>query len=197
MSWLAVITLAATFAAASANPASDESLLRLAVATSALEQVAAPSPHWHPEQRDCAGLIRFAYRAAYRKLRPERLSTPLFEDERGRKLDFADAQTLISGSFSFLGRDAPTVDELRSGDVLAFRQPPGDDGAAVFHLMMAVRTRTERSGEVLVVYHPGAPGTSVRVGALSDLVRSAPLEWRPTPDNRAFIGFYRFKEWLP
>lgn len=178
-------------------PAPDDSLLRIAVAETALAQARTPDPLWQPEQRDCAGLVRFAYRTAFKKLRPERLETPLFQDARGRALDFADAQTLMSGTFVLLGRDLEARRGLRSGDVLAFRQPPGDDGAFVFHLMIAVRTQGDRSGDTLVVYHPGSLGSSVRVGALDALVKDAPLEWQPVAENQAFIGYLRFKEWQP
>lgn len=192
---LAALLLLATSAASTPAQAPDDSLLRIAVAEAALAQAKTPDPSWHPEQRDCAGLVRHAYRTAYKKMRPKRLETPLFQDERGRALEFADAQTLVSGTFVLLGRDIEARRRLRSGDVLAFRQPPGDDGAYVYHLMLAVRTRGAGAGDTLVVYHPGSPGASVRVGALDALVEDAPLEWRPVADNQAFIGYLRFKEW--
>lgn len=177
--------------------APDDSLLRVAVAQTAIAQAKKPDPLWHPDQRDCAGLVRFAYRTAYKSLRPERLASPLFQDAAGRALDFADAQTLVTGSFDSLGRGAEVRSTLRSGDLLAFRQPPADDGTPRFHLMLVVRTRGDRSGELLVVYHPGSTGASVRVGALEALSQQAPLEWQPVPENPAFIGYLRFKEWRP
>ena len=42
--------------------------LRAIVAETALQQAKAPTPDWHPQQRDCAGLVRYAYRRAYRTL---------------------------------------------------------------------------------------------------------------------------------
>lgn len=191
------LALAVMSSLVAAGGAPDDSLLRIAVAQTALAQTKTPDPAWHPDQRDCAGLVRFAYRTAYQKLRPQRLETPLFRDARGRALHFADAQTLVAGTFSLLGRDRGTRRTLRSGDLLAFRQPPAEDGTPRFHLMLVVRTRGARSGELLVVYHPGSPGASVRVGPLEALAKEAPLEWQPVPENHAFIGFMRFKEWLP
>lgn len=180
-----------------AAAAPDESLLRVAVAQTAIAQAKTVDPLWHPEQRDCAGLVRFAYRTAYKSLRPERLASPLFRDAAGRALDFADAQTLVTGSFDSLGRGRDVRSTLRSGDLLAFQQPPAEDGTPRFHLMLVVRTRGDRAGELLVVYHPGSVGASVRVGALEALAQQAPLEWQPVPENPAFIGYMRFKEWLP
>ena len=33
-------------------------------------------------------------------------------------------------------------------------------------------------------------------GVLDSLATEAPLEWRPVPANAAFLGFFRFKEWM-
>ncbi|MGZ3458392.1 MAG: DUF1175 family protein, partial [Archangium sp.] len=52
-----------------------ETLLRREVAHVALAQVHRMDPAWNPEQRDCAGLVRFVYRGAYRRFHPERLAT--------------------------------------------------------------------------------------------------------------------------
>ena len=31
---------------------------------------------------------------------------------------------------------------------------------------------------------------------LHRLATEAPLEWRPSAQNTAFLGFFRFKEWM-
>ena len=31
---------------------------------------------------------------------------------------------------------------------------------------------------------------------LNELMRDAPGEWRPVPENSSFLGFFRFKEWM-
>ncbi len=167
---------------------------RVIIAETALAQVQQPDRAWPEEQRDCAGLVRFSYRAAFRKLAPERIATGLWTDKEGNRTAFADARTLIDGSFTSLGRDAAAARQVESGDLLAFQQEPGDDGEPVYHLMLAVRTRGASGGKTLVVYHPGSPGAPVRLGPLSDLAQ-APIEWRPVPENRAFLGYFRFKEW--
>lgn len=166
-------------------------LLRTAAADVALSQAKKIDARWHPDQRDCAGLVRFSVREAYRRIAPERLRTPLFLARSG-PTDFADAETLLSYNFQGLGRDQQRL-ELATGDVLAFRQvrEEGD----VFHLMMVVAPADKAHSEPHVVYHPGEKDAPVRVGRLSDLMREAPGAWRPVPENSSFLGFYRFKEW--
>jgi uncharacterized protein YfaT (DUF1175 family) len=161
-----------------------------AVGEIALAQATAIDRDWNPEQRDCAGLVRFAYRSAHKRLDPRRLERPLWLDREGRPSAFADAESLIEQSFRWLGRDHATAQLLHDGDLLAFRQDPGDGSEPVFHLMIVARR--ERTW---VVYHPGSQNQAVRAGPLDELKRGAPLEWRPVPENRAFLGFYRWKEW--
>jgi hypothetical protein len=180
--------------AATPAPESLQALLRREVALVALAQVRRMDPHWHPEQRDCAGLVRFVYRNAYRQLRPERLATPLWRDARGEPGDFADAETLLTHSFVPLGRDEATRESLRTGDLVAFRQER--DAGPIFHLMLVVRPEDKAHAPTRVVYHPGEKGAVVRTGVLQSLAAEAPLEWRPVPQNTAFLGFFRFKEWM-
>jgi uncharacterized protein YfaT (DUF1175 family) len=172
-----------------------EALLRQMVAEAALAQAVEPSADWHPDQRDCAGLVRYAYRAAFLKLQPKRLERGLWRDRSGRPTPFADAETLIGGgSFRLLGRDERARSQLESGDLLAFRQI-GEGGAPVFHLMIVVVPTDRAHAQARVVYHPGSPGAAVRVGILEELLRDAPAEWRPVPESSSFLGFFRFKEW--
>lgn len=173
-----------------------EALLRQAVARTALAQVQRMDPAWSPEQRDCAGLVRFAYRAAFKALRPARLAEPLWTDALGHKVDFADAEALVTGgSFVSLGRGEEARRLLRSGDLVAFRREDAQ-GEPVFHLMLVVVPEDRAQAPARVVYHPGAKDAAVRTGLLDALAREAPEEWRPVPSNPAFLGFYRFKEWM-
>lgn len=174
-----------------AADASEERLLRRIVAETALAQVAAIDPAWHPEQRDCAGLVRFSYRAAHAALDPEKVVRGLWLDGKGTPAPFADAETLLSRSFVLIGRDRADVE---SGDLVAFRQGGEDD--PVFHLMVVVRPEDKAHGRPVVVYHPGSKGASVRIGKLDELERDAPAEWRPVATNPAFLGFFRYREWI-
>ena len=180
---------------ARAAPAPSNALLRQWVAQTALAQLEAADPSWSLSQRDCAGLVRFAYRAAYRRLRPGRLETPLWVDGAGKPSDFADAETLLAKSFQLLGRGEQARLALESGDLVAFRQT-GGDGAPVYHLMLVAKSADPAHASPRVVYHPGAAGEAVRSGRLDQLVDEAPVEWKPVPQNSAFLGFFRFQEWI-
>lgn len=203
LAWSLTLALAASTPPASTGlqaPAASESrqardvLLRREVGQLALAQLTKMDPLWHPDQRDCAGLIRFAYRGAYKRFFPERLAQPLWMDVRGRPSEFADAETLLSRSFVPLGRGEATREALRTGDVVAFRQE--QDSGPVFHLMLVVRPEDKAHAPTRVVYHPGEKGAAVRTGVLHRLATEAPMEWRPVPQNTAFLGFFRFKEWM-
>lgn len=169
-------------------------LLREVAAEIALAQVRAPDASWEPGQRDCAGLVRFAWREAYRRVEPRRLDRPLFLDDTGTPTDFADARTLVTSNLEPLGRGDDARALLKSGDVVAFRQerPEGE----VWHLMLVVLPRDGSRSGARVVYHPGERDQPVRVGRLDSLAREAPLEWQPSSHNSAFLGFFRFKEWI-
>lgn len=171
-----------------------EAVLRRLIAETAVQQARRMDPAWEAQQRDCAGLVRFAYRRAYAQLDPSRVVAGLFRDAAGRPLQFADAGTLLRGSFALLGRGEAARRAVRSGDLAAYARE--QDGAPVFHLMLMVIPDDPAHAPALVVYHPGEPGAEVRMGRLDDLARDAPAGWRPVPENPLFLGFYRFKEWI-
>ncbi len=182
-------------ALALAQPTPSEPALRRIVAEVAVQQARAMDPAWEEKQRDCAGLVRFAYRRAYGRLAPSRVSAGLFRDASGRPVQFADAGTLLRGSFVRIGRDEAARRAVRSGDLAAFVRE--EDGAPVFHLMLLVVPDDPGHAPPLVVYHPGEPGAEVRMGRLDDLARDAPAGWRPVPENPLFLGFYRLKDFAP
>lgn len=193
---LAALVVAAGALAAHPEPQDEhaDSLMRQVIAETAAAQVKRIDPGWQEGQRDCAGLVRFAYRSAFAKLRPRQHDVPLFLDHRGAPADFADAETLVTQSFVPLGRNDEARRALRSGDLLAFRSERGD-GEVAWHLMLVVVPAP--GTEARVVYHPGEPGARVRTGALTALSQDAPLEWRPLPENPAFLGFFRFRAFHP
>jgi len=188
------LLLAAAAVAVAAPPS--ESILRRLVAETAVAQLGRADPAWPEAQRDCAGLVRFAYRTAFKRLDPARASAGAFRDGAGERAHFADAATLLSGTFVLLGRDEGSRARLRSGDLVAFARED-EGGAPVHHLMLVVRPDDPAQGQMLVVYHPGEEGAAVRSGRLEDLLREAPHGWRPAPENPLFLGFYRLKEWTP
>jgi uncharacterized protein YfaT (DUF1175 family) len=172
-----------------------EPLLRAMIAETAAAQVRSIDPAWEEAQRDCAGLVRFAWRTAYRRLAPARVEAGLFRDEAGAPSQFADAATLLRRSFAPMGRGTAARASLRAGDLAAFSRE--EEGAPVLHLMIVVRADDPAHGPAQVVYHPGEKGAGVRAGPLDALARDAPAGWRPVPENPLFLGFYRWKEWTP
>jgi uncharacterized protein YfaT (DUF1175 family)/uncharacterized protein YfaP (DUF2135 family) len=199
----------------------DEWSLRTAVARLALEQAHVMSPRWEPRQRDCAGLVRFAYREALtarseKQLAalavPPRLFLPAVS-ERARRLfpaypklwgvgfdrrgderfdDFADAETLVGFNFRRIGTKA---EDALPGDLLVYRKALEADEP--YHLMLLGVPAAEGKG--VVVYHNGIAGTdgAVRVLPLDELYRSADPVWIPKRENPHFLGVYSWTKLRP
>lgn len=195
----------------------DEEALRRAATDIALVQARRVSPLWEPRQRDCAGLIRFAYRTAMEDRSPERLTKlgiparlylPPVSD-RARALfpqfpllwqtgiaaggeprfgPYADAETLVGFNFRQKSRQIETA---RSGDLLVYQKPLDNDEP--YHLMMFVESHPGN----LAVYHNGATGEAaqVRVVRVAELLDSPDPVWIPRSDNPYFLGVYEWN-WL-
>ncbi len=164
------------------------------------------SEEWNAEQRDCAGLIRFAWREALRKHdRPwfQKMGTdyePVAPDVRafnldtnplGEKLfrtDFGSFQEgdLASGKFA----------EAERGDLLFFHQPWVQ--RFPYHAMIFIGEPV-RDGEGAadwVVYHTGSSPTdedTLKKVRLAVLDHHPDKRWRPIEGNSNFLGFYRLK----
>jgi uncharacterized protein YfaT (DUF1175 family)/uncharacterized protein YfaP (DUF2135 family) len=199
----------------------DEQRLRTAVVRLALEQRRRPSPRWEPAQRDCAGLVRFAFREALRPRSPAQLAAlaaspalvlppvsdvarhalPAYPriwevgfDASGRRRfdDFADAETLVGYNFR---REPIAPADARAGDLFVYRKTLAADEP--YHLMIAGgRGPGARS---IVVYHNGADGddAAIRVVTLNELVRSPDPVWIPDARNPHFLGVYAWKRFRP
>jgi uncharacterized protein YfaT (DUF1175 family) len=199
----------------------DEQALRTAVVRLALEQRRRPSPRWEPSQRDCAGLVRFAFREALQPRSAEQLDAlgappalflppvsnlarhalpaypRLWEvgvDAAGRPRfdDFADAETLVGYNFR---REPIAVADARAGDLLVFRKTLAADEP--YHLMIAGGRGP--GARPIVVYHNGADGddAAVRVVTLDELARSPDPVWIPDARNPHFLGVYAWKRFRP
>jgi uncharacterized protein len=197
----------------------DEGPLRESVTRLALLQAQRASPQWHQGQRDCAGLVRFAYREALHTRSveqrerigiPNGLSLPPLSevsrrifpeyphiwqigtdrDLKARYGPFADSETLIGFNFRKKARDLGLA---RSGDLLVFQKAIEDDQP--YHLMIFVESRPED----LVVYHNGARGEDgqVRVIRVSDLLGSPDPVWIPRVQNPHFLGVYEWNRLRP
>jgi uncharacterized protein YfaT (DUF1175 family) len=85
------------------------------------------------------------------------------------------------------------VKDARSGDVLFFRQ---DSQRSPYHAMVYLEhSSLDGTAEPLLVYHTGpiegGPG-EVRRPTLYLLMQYPDPRWRPLPENRAFLGIYRW-----
>lgn len=167
------------------------------------------SDAWTAEQRDCSGLVRFAWREALRKhdrawfQRFEGFEIPVAPDVKGISLDnnplgerlfltdtgefseFADARTLKVANCVFVSRDRRRA---QAGDLIFFHQPWVQ--RYPYHVMIFL------GKEDWVVYHTGTSEQDhgeVRKVRLSMLDQHPSRRWRPEPQNDNFLGFYRLK----
>lgn len=167
------------------------------------------SDAWTPEQRDCSGLVRFAWREALRKhdrawfqrfggfsipvapdvkaisLDRNPLGERLFLTDSGEFSEFADARTLKSANCVFVSRDRRRA---QPGDLLFFHQPWVQ--RYPYHVMIFL------GNEDWVVYHTGSSDQDhgeVRKLRLSLLDQHPSRRWRPQLQNDNFLGFYRLK----
>jgi len=197
----------------------DVKALREAVTVLALQQARKISPEWNAEQRDCAGLVRFAYCRAVESRtggQVEKLAlaspalvpplsdmarrvfpsypliwqTGLEKDAAPRFGAFADAETLIGFNFRNKG---PDLRHARNGDLLVFRK--GLEMEMPYHLMIFVEGRREN----LAVYHNGGGGNEGRVSVvrIGDLMESPDPVWIPDATNPHFLGVFEWNRIKP
>jgi uncharacterized protein len=197
----------------------DEKAFRYSVTRLALLQAKRASPLWEGSQRDCSGLVRFAYRNALesrsaeqkRKLGvppglnlpalsdfsrkifpqfPQIWQTGLSDEGAPRFGSFADAETLIGHNFH---RKTNNPALAQSGDLLVYQKSIEDDQP--YHLMIYVQDRHEN----LAVYHNGARGdeAQVRVVRVRDLMESPDPLWIPEAKNPHFLGVYEWNRIRP
>ena len=175
------------------------------------------------EVKDCAALIRFAYREAIRhhdgpwatqwrlpslpdaasvrkyeyphtalgaalfRTRPGAFTTQ--DIGSGAFAEFADAKSLWRFNTHFVSRD---LSAARAGDLLFFRQA---EHRMPFHTMIYLGRSFFSEGADWVVYHTGPSGKragEIRRVTIRDLLRHPEANWRPLPQNPAFMGVYRW-----
>lgn len=177
------------------------------------QQLEGPSPAWEPAQRDCAGMLRFAFREAWGPhteswrdrvafaapsvagepsaalAGPWRAAFPTPEGWR----PFAKGALLRRFSCVPLGRD---VAEAQPGDLLFFAR--GGARSQPDHAMAFVRP--DQDGQPVLLYHTGPENTGatksegeVRRVRLDELMHHPEPEFRPLPENAAFLGVFRWK----
>ena len=194
--WQAAASLEQTAGAALA-PAQSRAFRAWMVRIVSAQLSAGPTPRW--QQRDCAGLVRFAVAEALREhddrwkranglagqpLPPEveldAAQQPLRHNWRladGSLSAYAGALDLIQENTRFAGKDCNLA---LGGDLLFF-----DQGDAQ-HLMVWMGS--------FIAYHTGSESRSdngLRAVALRDLMRWTDTRWHPTQHNPNFAGLYR------
>lgn len=171
------------------------------------------SPAWEPAQRDCAGLLRFAFREAWGphteawRERTGFQASPVaaepspalagpwqraFPTPEGWR-PFAKGAFLRRYACVPLGRD---LAEAQPGDLIFFARggtQPEPDHAMAF-------VRPDADGQPMLLYHTGPEGTGLtrrdgelRRVRLEDLLHHPDADFRPLPENPAFVGLYRWK----
>lgn len=177
----------------------------------AKSQFAKKSVLW--KERDCAGLVRFAYKEALKKhddtwekkidfipLTNEQkfdvkkynypdvpvVGVKIFKISDSEFGVFADAYHLLKYNVEFVSKD---FSKAKAGDILFFYHPSSID--MPYHSMIY-------TGDG-VLYHTGPIDSSsnnegeLRYIRLDDLLKNFPIDWQPLPSNNKFLGFFRFK----
>jgi len=175
-----------------------------------------PAATRQPEIKDCAALIRYAYREALRGQDSGRMPalgsiakyqypyTPLgaelfrvrqgvFEPADltdGTFAQFADARTLWRLNTYLVSR---VLSAALPGDLLFFRQ---ESGAERFHSMIYLgQSQIQNDGRRYILYHTGPDGNDpgemrrLTVAELTGFPRPA---WRPLAANPRFLGVFRW-----
>jgi hypothetical protein len=177
------------------------------------QQLDTPSPAWEPAQRDCAGILRFAFREAWgphTEAWRDRVafSAPSVSGDPSLQLagpwraafptpegwkPFAKGAFLRRLACVPLGRDAT---DARPGDLLFFSR--GGARSQPDHAMAFVRP--DQDGQPVLLYHTGPENSGatksegeVRRVRLDELMHHPEPDFRPLPENPAFLGVFRWK----
>lgn len=174
-----------------------------------------PAANRPDEIKDCAALIRYAYREALRahdsrwsaeanlplvlpfdsvsKYNYPRTPTgaAIFRIRPGADTaafaQFADAKTLRTLNTRFVSRD---IRRAEPGDLLFYRS------AASHHSMIYLgASKISEGAERYVIYHTGPDGKDpgeIRRPSVPELMRHPDAKWHPTEANPNFLGVFRW-----
>lgn len=167
------------------------------------------SDEWNTEQRDCAGLVSFAFREALRPhdrpwfqrlgenylpvapdLNPQIAATlagKFFRTADGHFSEFVDALTLKQFNVDFVGRDRS---QAKPGDLLFFHQPWVRTYPYLVMIFLGEPRVASEGTNDWVVYHTGEAVKKVRLAGLD---QHPDKRSRPIPTNPNFLGFFRLK----
>ncbi|EPG73214.1 PF06672 family protein [Leptospira fainei serovar Hurstbridge str. BUT 6] len=173
----------------------------------ALSQYLKENPYWNSAERDCSGLIRFAYKETLKehdlnwqqkvgiqldKNLPDIrefhypdipvVGSKIFRTGNGKFSAFSDAESLEKFHTSFVSRE---ISQGLPADILFFRH---DNGIRTnFHSMILIDGDRENP---LLLYHTGSDRGIKLIRAL-ELNKSD--TFFPGSKNRSFLGVYRFR----
>ncbi|MBL7543123.1 MAG: DUF1175 family protein [Bdellovibrionaceae bacterium] len=173
----------------STTPVESQAFYKMNIIRIALEQSEQPSINWEPQQRDCAGFVRFVYRNAINT------KEPLWYAWDGtQKIPYANAELLVAKNFSKISDSISDV--IQTGDILVFRRA-GQKKEDEWHLMLLMESPWEQK-KWLVTYHNGARSEAggVKKIWMQDLLDVDGLDWKPTGENKNFVGVYRWNAWV-
>ncbi|MCP5483130.1 MAG: DUF1175 family protein [Spirochaetales bacterium] len=202
--------------AAELNTREDRQAFRAWFVRIAEAQFVQESPAWGAGERDCAGLIRFAYREALKEHDQEwqsRTGIPIDKNlmdvvrfrypsvpvlgarlfrvrpRSGASIDPENFSEFASAAYLRAYQTVAVTREMRNalpGDLLFFE----DEGSPEFpyHSMIVARPFPD----LTLVYHTGGPDGMKRV-KVDYLEQSPDPRWRPTAGNPHFLGVFRFR----
>jgi len=177
------------------------------------DQLERLSPAWEPAQRDCSGLLRFAFHEAWGphteawRARTAFNGTvvarnPSFESGGPWRNGFPTPEgwrAFVKGAFLrnyscvLIGRDTQAA---KPGDLLFFSR--GGARPMPDHSMAFVRPDSD--GTPVLIYHTGREQSGLSRDAgemrrvrISDLLQHPDPDFRPLPENPAFLGVYRWR----
>lgn len=204
-------------------PAGDRRAFRRWFTAIAEAQFYAPDPRWHAVHRDCAGLIRFAYKEALRRHDRAWLdATPYLHALPGADVQrYHYPRVPVLGTHLFRTRAGPWRADAPAGQFAAtasarvlwqhntvFVSRSERDAAAGDLLFFRDPARHPSPMHSMVLLDPPGGGLQRRVvyhtggGAAEGEVRLVQLaalnahrddRWHVTPANPRFLGFYRWK----
>ncbi|CEP77379.1 MAG: DUF1175 family protein [Defluviitoga tunisiensis] len=167
---------------------------------------------------DCAGLIRFAYKESLKKHDQNWIKntgykgivkedvkkynypdipfygTNIFKIDKNNInpdsfSNYASARVLIEMNMDFLSKN---IEVAQSGDILVFFHP--EDPEFPYHVMVYFEDPV--SFEEYAIYHTGPVDEfnsgEFRVVKIKNLYKADPT-WMAVPENKSFMGVYRFK----
>ena len=168
-------------------------LIRFAYREALRKHDASWANQWHLEQLPAAPPVRkyeyphTALGTGLFRTRPGAF-TPA-DATNGAFAEFADADSLRRYNAHFVSRDPGAA---RPGDLFFFRQ---QGHRMPFHTMIYLGESSFSQGSNWLIYHTGPDGKrpgEIRRVTVTDLQQHPEFNWRPAPQNPAFLGVYRW-----